>query len=210
MPRRQLEHGFSLVELVVTVAILTVVMGAAFMLMTRSQTSFDANQSLAEAHQNADFAVNRITELIRGAGSNPDNIGTVDWLDFLNYVNDGDKTSIHIMSDLNGDGDFIDDVSEEAGAQYFIMAAEDVYIQYNETDRTLELVNNVPGADTTPVTLAEHILFFEVELYRDMDGNENFKEARVTVEAGPSRAIDAEDPRFRTFTTQSEIRLRNR
>jgi prepilin-type N-terminal cleavage/methylation domain-containing protein len=203
------QQGFSLIELVVTLAILTLVMGAAFTLMARSQQSFDANQLLAEAHQNADFAVTRITELIRAAGSNPRSTTTVNWTNFLSYPDASNIGEIRIMSDLDGDGAF-DDHVEGAGAKYFLLNDEDVTISYNDADDTIEMVSNVPGGLSDPVVIAEHILNFEVELYQDYQGVTNFRQVQVRITAGPSRAVNASDPRYRTFTTAADIRLRNR
>src|SRR5689334_9912736 len=94
------QSGFSLLELVVSVAILGIIMGSAFQLMGTSQISFDRNQVQAEAHANADFAAGRVTEIIRGAMSNPANITLVN--PFLITQPDG-ETSIDIKSDLDGD-----------------------------------------------------------------------------------------------------------
>ena len=58
--------GFSLLELMVTVGVMTIILAAAFELMTSSQVSFDRSRMLVEARENADFAVARITDLIRG------------------------------------------------------------------------------------------------------------------------------------------------
>src|SRR5262245_4848397 len=108
------ERGFSLLELVITVAILTIVMGAAFQLVADSQASFDRNQLLAEAHQNADFAVLRVTELLRGAGTNPNGTTAITPTTFLTNRDVNNTTSTHqlrILSDLDGDKQLISRVT---------------------------------------------------------------------------------------------------
>ena len=214
------ESGFSLFELVVTVAILTVVMGAAFNLMTRSQVSYDANQIQAEAHANADFAVNRVTEIIRGAGSNPTNLTTVNWIDFLTNP---DSSSVRVKSDLNGDGDVtdrVDAVSAATTTQYHIISSEDVTLRYYPTEtvvsgvtipaRTICMIDNTPVPGTTasydlaPIVIAQNILSFSCP------AGSNPREVTLSITAGPSRAISTSDPRYRSYATSARIRLRNR
>src|SRR4051794_2261778 len=107
------EKGFSLMELVVAVGILMVVMAIAFKLASKSQTSANANQVLAQAHENAEFALSRVSEIIRSAGSNPTSVSTQNP---LNFFVSGSVSSVRILSDLNGDGDESDTVTNSSGA----------------------------------------------------------------------------------------------
>ena len=47
MKHSSADSGFSLIELLIAVGILTIIMGAAFQLMVKSQTNFDANLILS-------------------------------------------------------------------------------------------------------------------------------------------------------------------
>jgi prepilin-type N-terminal cleavage/methylation domain-containing protein len=215
-PRQQ---GFSLLELVVVVAVLSIVMGAAFQLMNRSQSSFDRNQMLAEAHQNAEFAVTRVTELIRGAGANPENVSTINAIAGAVNREVGASTDsysvIRLRSDLNGDRDVADrvDPSVVTAAEYFLLSSEDVTLKHlpnGDTSRGIEprtivLIDNTPGDNQgVPFVLAEHIVSFDCRV--------NTAQNQVTLElvAGPNRNIDSSDPRWATFTRRMQIRMRNR
>jgi prepilin-type N-terminal cleavage/methylation domain-containing protein len=213
------ESGFSLLELVVSVAVMTVVMGTAFLLMTRSQVSFDANQIQAEAHENAAFGLNRVSEIVRGAGSNPSNIATVN---ALNFLTNPDASSVRVKSDLNGDGDVTDRIEAGGGAssQYFIIASEDVTLRYYPTDttvngtlipgRTICMIDNTPltgttgSYDLTPIVIVQNVLDFSCPV------GANPREIMLTITAGPSRPMSQSDPRYRSYTTSTRIRLRNR
>jgi prepilin-type N-terminal cleavage/methylation domain-containing protein len=212
------ESGFSLIELVVGIGILTVLMGAAFNLMVRGQQSFDSNQILAQAHQNAEFAVQRVSEIIRGSGCNPTQVSTVNSLQFVQ--NAGSTSSIRVKSDMDGDGTFNDIVALNSASaswaispEYLILSAEDVTIAYYPTattvggttvpGRCITIADNV-GSNTAPVVIAQNITAFKAE------PTSNFKEVIVTITAGPNPPFQATDPRFRTYTTGTRIRLRNR
>lgn len=214
------QTGFSLLELVIAVGLMTIITGAGFNLMTRSQISFDANQIQAEAHANAAFALGRVTEIVRGAGANPSNVATVN---ALNFLTNPDASSVRIKSDLNGDGDVRDRVEDAGGgasSQFFIVSSEDVTLKYYATDtvvngvtvqgRTIGMIDNTPLTgttatyDLTPVVIAQNILGFSCP------AGTNPREVRLAVSAGPSRSMQTSDPRFRSFAMETRIRLRNR
>jgi prepilin-type N-terminal cleavage/methylation domain-containing protein len=216
------ESGFSLLELVVVVAVLTIVMGAAFSLMNRSQQSFDQNQLLAEAHQNADFAVIRVTELIRGAGANPEGFlsGGIQAVTNLEAGSSTANTSlIRVRADLDGDEQLLSrvDPDSNASAKYYILSSEDITIKFlpdgdaqnNIPRNTLAFVDNTPDSGGAaiqgkPFILAQHISDFEAVI--SADGTT----VTLTVTAGPSTPIAEEDPRWVTFTRVMQVRLRNR
>lgn len=217
------QSGFSLLELVVVVGILTIIMGAAFELMNRSQTSFDRNQILAEAHQNADFAVTRVTELIRGAGANPEGAIAGALNGITNTETEGGAASpqvVRVRSDLDGDKAVTSRVSAEddESAQYYILSSEDVTIKYlpdgdAENDipgHSIVLIDNTPDEEGgpaiqgVPYVLAQHITAFSAAISGDGAS------VTLTIEAGPSSIIDETDPRWVTFERVMQVRLRNR
>lgn len=220
------EEGFSLLELVVAVSLLTVILGAAFHLMAESQVNFDRNQVLAEAHQNADFAVLRVAELVRGAGANPEGSATINSLAFISNREAGatadDPNVVRIVSDLNGDRDVQDRVNAviDPSGKYFILASEDITIKYypNETTvgsvtvpgHTLCMIDNTPNDGSNiiqgvPIVLAEHVSAFSCPVL-----GTDPTEVTLTVEGGPSRDVPPSDPRYATFTRVMQVRLRNR
>jgi prepilin-type N-terminal cleavage/methylation domain-containing protein len=214
------ESGFSLIELVVAVGVLTIILGAAFQLMTASQVSYDRNQILAEAHQNADFASVRIAELIRSAGANPNSTTTINGLNFItNKQNTGDPDNtalLHIRSDLDGDKLTDHRVTGTVEARYFLLSSEDITIQWYPNDTTVGgvavpahticMIDNTPGTGQgVPIVLAEHIVNFECPVTPPVP-----EQLTLTLEAGPSKPIPTTDPRYITFTRVMQIRLRNR
>jgi prepilin-type N-terminal cleavage/methylation domain-containing protein len=214
------DSGFSLIELVVVVAILTIVMGAAFKLMTSSQVDFDRNEYLAEAHENADFAILRVTELVRGAGANPNGLSVVNNIPFISNREVGSSTDdphvIRILSDLDGDRLLTSRVAG-SGSDYYILSSEDVTIKFYQTQTTvgsvtipansLCIIDNTPGtspAQGVPIVLASNVTDFNCTVPTDP------REVSVTVTGGPSRPVATNDPRYVTFTRTMQIRLRNR
>lgn len=216
---KRLEAGFSLLELVVAVGVLTVILGVAFSLMSSSQVSFDRNQLLAEAHQNTDFAVTRVTEILRGAGANPEGASTINSIRFItNQATDtspADPTLVRIRSDLDGDGLLTGhvDPSINTEAAYYIIVSEDVTLQFYLNPTTIGGVD-IPGRCITmtdnnaspaqPIVLAENIVGFSCPVVA------NPREVTLTIVGGPSRPLLTTDPRYVTFTRVMQIRLRNR
>jgi prepilin-type N-terminal cleavage/methylation domain-containing protein len=214
------QPGFSLLELVVVLGILTIVMGVAFRLMTQSQVDFDRNTTFAEAHENGDFAVMRVTELVRGAGANPGALSTINSIDFISNketdTSTPDPRVVRIRSDLNGDGDTDDRVGGgTADADYYMLASEDVTIKFfpdaaavngvDVPERTICLVDNTSGAGQgAPRVVAKNITDFSCPVGADP------REVTLTISAGPSRPMSAGDPRYASFTRVTQIRLRNR
>lgn len=64
-------RGFSLLELLASVAIIAIVMGALFTFIYQSQKRFQGNQVVSESNQDARAALEVMTQEIGQAGSNP-------------------------------------------------------------------------------------------------------------------------------------------
>lgn len=218
---KQRSAGFSLLELVVVTGILTIVMGAAFTILGDSQTSFNRNRYLAEAHQNADFAIVRVTELIRGAGANPSSSQTINSLRFFsNAETDGGPNSpnvVRLKADLNGNQTVVDRVETGSGsaANYYLLSSEDVTIKWYGVETTVlgvtipghsvALIDNTPGAGQgVPVVIATHVIDFSCP------ASVNPREVTLTITGGPSTEIPETSPLFVSFTRVMQIRLRNR
>jgi prepilin-type N-terminal cleavage/methylation domain-containing protein len=228
MRRASSQSGFSLVELIVSMAVLLIVMAAAFNILDRCLTSFDTNQILSEAHANSDFAVIRITEILRGAGANPGALTSVS----TGYLTSTSQTVgtttytnsiITLKSDLNGNGVLTDRVAA-SGSLSFIISSEDLELRFvppggatiygvTVPGNTIVQIDNTPNpAGQTgyhiPVVLAQNITGFSCQLFPT--GTANPKEALLSITAGPSRTMLPTNPRYRTFTTSVRVKLRNR
>jgi prepilin-type N-terminal cleavage/methylation domain-containing protein len=210
------EAGFSLIELVIAVGILTLVMGAAFQLMANSQEGFDRNQLLAEAHQNADFAVVRVTEMVRGAGANPGGTAVVNSVNAVSNKEVGSTTNdpkvLRIRSDYDGDGQTISQVTG-SGASYYILTSEDVTLKFYPNDttvgtatipaRSICFIDNTQNADHTPVVLASHVVGVNFTVPVDP------RQMTISITGGPSKNVSQNDPRYVEFTRTMQIRVRN-
>lgn len=215
------QSGFSLIELVISVGILTVIMGMTFQLMVRSQVNFDANLMLTETHANTDFAVNRVTELIRGAGANPSSAPLISALAYLE-ISDQGKT-VRIRSDYDGDGQTNRRVSDATGTPgYYVVGSEDVILKFYPTagdhngiavpelslvmiDKTPDLPGTNPPVYDVPVVIAANIRDFVC-----VAGPVPVRWVDVTISGGPSRSIPADDPRYPAMPPRTvRVRLRS-
>src|SRR5712691_592768 len=90
------EQGFSLVEVTVALAVMTTIMGVAFMLLNGFQQTYQREEAYADAARNARFAVARLEEIIRSAGTNPTGNTAVNWLTFVDFGGGNSSSSLHL------------------------------------------------------------------------------------------------------------------
>lgn len=101
-------RGFTLVELILSLSLLTLLMGIVFNLIWRLQRGYTHEKQIAEMQQNQRFAMEFISRTLRTAGNNPEGIA----LDKITLDSDGNgqNDDIRIESDFNPpDGDILDD-----------------------------------------------------------------------------------------------------
>jgi len=96
-PRRLSKDGFSLIELIVAIAISGIVLAAISTTFVSQSQSFEIQEQLVEMHQNARAAMDIMTREIRMAGYSPTGASIV------GVHHHSDK--IHIRADLTGNGD---------------------------------------------------------------------------------------------------------
>jgi prepilin-type N-terminal cleavage/methylation domain-containing protein len=200
------EQGFSLIEVTITLGVMTVILGIAFTLFNRFQVNYRYEQGYVDAARNGRFAVVRLNEIVRSAGTNPTGKTAVNWLTFVDFGGGDSGSSLHLKSDLNGDGATTSTLSSDADV---IIASEDVTLRLNATTNTLEMVdNNQPtGSPRKIVPIAENI---RTVTFSDPDTtNHSRQSVDVTLTAVPS-GIASADPLYRTVEFTSNIRLRNR
>src|SRR5262245_46060572 len=110
MDHKNEEQGFSLIEVTIALLMVTMILGAAFSILNRFQKNYRYEEAYADAQRNARFALSRMNEIIRSAGTNPRALTTVNPTNFAQLL--GTTTTvgtavssdtIRLMSDLDGD-----------------------------------------------------------------------------------------------------------
>lgn len=200
------EKGFSLMEVTVALAVMTLIMGTAFTLLNRSQIIYRYEEGYADAARNGRFAIARLGEIIRSAGTNPTGRTAVNWLTFVDFGGGDSGSSLHLKGDLNGDGATTSTLTADTDV---IVASEDVTLQLDTTTNTLVMVdNNQPTtSDRRRVAIAENITNVT---FTDPDStNHSRKEVDIDLWAVPA-GVQRSDPRYREVHFRSAIRLRNR
>lgn len=210
MDTRKDEGGFTLIEIVVSLAILTIVMGVAFMLLNRFQQSYRYEDAYADAQRNGRFAISRLNEIIRTAGTNPTGDMIVNGWRFVEFGSAGNfptggtdskGDSLRLKSDLNGDRQAVSTITSDSDV---IVTSESVVIKFEAANRRIVMMDlNMTGANSvTP--LADNISSLT---FSDPDGSR--RELLVELVATTS-GIAVSDPMYREVKYSSTIRLRNR
>jgi Tfp pilus assembly protein PilW len=209
--KRAIKHqsGFSLLEVTIALMMLTTVVGIAFSLLNRFQQSYRYEEAYADAQRNARFAMARLNEVIRSAGTNPTATTAVNPTDFAVLLPPTStsgtavsSSSLRLKSDLNGDTHNTSSLS----AGDVIVTSEDVTLQLNQTTSQIVMVDNTPtGSGAIPI--ADNI---RAITFTDPDGaSKTNKAIQVSLVAIPS-GVAAGDPRYREVNYTGVIRLRNR
>ncbi|HLG13213.1 MAG TPA: prepilin-type N-terminal cleavage/methylation domain-containing protein [Blastocatellia bacterium] len=204
------ESGFSLMELTVALGVLTVVIGVTFSLLNSFQTSYRYEEAYADAQRNARFAVARLNEIIRSAGSNPTAKTTVNPTNFAVLLDPKTisgtavtSSSIQLRSDLNGDGLNTTTVSSNSDV---IVTSENVTLRFDADNRRIVMDDNTVSPPFS-VPIADNIRSIT---FTDPNGSSNTNKAiRIQVIAIPAGVPDG-DPRYREVSYSATIRLRNR
>jgi len=209
-PERKNESGFSLMELIISLLVLTIVMGIAFSLLNRFQQSYRYEEAYADAQRNARFAVARLNEIIRSAGTNPTANTTVNPTNFVSLLAPTtasgtaiSSASIQLRSDLNGDTLNTATVSSNSDV---IVTSENVTLWLDAANSRIMMDDNTVNPPMS-VTIAESI---RSVTFTDPNGASNTNKAiQVLLVAVPS-GIATGDPRYREVSYNATIRLRNR
>lgn len=209
-PERKYESGFSLMELIISLMVLTAVMGIAFMLLNRFQQSYRYEEAYADAQRNARFAVARLNEIIRSAGTNPTANTTVNPTNFVSLLSPTtasgtaiSSSSLQLRSDLNGDTLNTATISSNSDV---IVTSENLTLRLDAANSRIVMDDNTVTPPSS-VTIAENI---RSVTFTDPNGASNTNKAiQVQLVAIPS-GISTGDPRYREVSYSATIRLRNR
>ncbi len=164
------ESGFTLVELLIAMAISGIVLGAAVNTFLAQRWSYALQEHVTAMTQGTRAALEMVTREVRMAGYNPARTS----FDGITY----DPTQVQIRADLNGDGDTAD-------------ANETIAYVYNPA--TQELMRETDGSSQP---IADHIQAFTFD-YVDGAGTSttttaNIRQIRITITARTATP----DPRY--------------
>jgi type IV pilus assembly protein PilW len=113
------ERGFTIIELVVGLAISLILLGVAVKIFLVQQRAYSVQEQLSEMQQNIRSAMDMIVRETKMAGFDPADLG------FVGIGNNSGATSIQILADINGeDGVLGDD--------------EDITYSYDAADLQIE------------------------------------------------------------------------
>ncbi len=148
------EHGFTMVELVVGLAIGLILLGVAVKIFLVQQRAYNVQEQLSEMQQNIRSAMDMIVRETKMAGYNPTG-ATFDGIEY-----DATKTQLRILADLNGDGTTTATTNENITYQYFNIDDDDYPLQIKRKGSTNDSFQ----------PLAENIHAFAIEYY-DANGD---------------------------------------
>jgi len=208
-------RGFTMIELLVAMAVTAGFMGAAVMLSSQMEGAYRRQMQSADAQQEGRYALEWITRIIRSAGNNPFYVattncptaGTVVMAVRMDPNGNGQNDDVRLQTDVSpADGRIggITGACDEAG--------EDITIAYDAANRAItSRDNNTQGAAVARTDAVVSNLQF---VYRDASHTVTavpsavaYIEARVTVQTG---VIDPTTRQPVTYTLSSETRIRNR
>jgi type IV pilus assembly protein PilW len=147
------ERGFTIIELVVGLAIGLILLGVAVKIFLVQQRSYSVQEQLSEMQQNIRAAMDMIVRETKMAGYNPTG-ATFDGIEY-----DATKTQLRILADLNGDGTTTATTNEDITYKY-----------YDDTDDDYPLQIKRKSGSGYFQPLAENIHAFAIEYY-DANGD---------------------------------------
>ena len=159
------QHGFTLVELIVAMAMTGIVMAAIYSTYKSQQDSYVAQEQVAEMQQNLRAALYMMARDIRMAGFNPADSPAVDGFvtalpDDPGPVTSTDSTNIAFIIDRDEDGTVDTDDHNEQIAYRFD----------NANNRLEKFMYNVSAAAWQWEIISENIDALDF-VYRDQNGN---------------------------------------
>ncbi len=167
------ERGFTIIELVVGLAISLILLGVAVKIFLVQQRSYSVQEQLSEMQQNIRSAMDMIARETKMAGYDPTGAG----FDGIEY--DVTKIQLQILADLTGDGD-TGDPNEDITYRYY----PDPDFQIKRKEST--------GGGFQP--LAENIHAFAIEYY-DANGGTTTTSADIRqIEITITGRTDKTDP----------------
>jgi type IV pilus assembly protein PilW len=171
MPHQESQHGFSLIEVLIAMAISLIIIAGIYQLFYTQQRSYLAQDQVVEMQQNLRAGLYLLAKDIRSAGYDPSASGRFGFVnDFtsgifnpdINYVSD--KSTIAFTMDDNEDG--IVDANDNEQFSY----------RFNSTNNTIEKYNFAQNQWQTLSTNVDALNF----IYLDRNGNVTTNRANIS------------------------------
>lgn len=180
-------RGFTLIELMISIAISVVVGASLFSFFSVNQKIFAEEGRLVDMQQNARAALNFISEYIINAGYNPRQIEGIDPID-----SSSNETYIKIYADLDGNGEISEDNDNEVAVFYF-------------DSKKQALMRTMKGK----VRKSNHTVIDNIsDLRFQYDSSPpNTKYITISLTAKTDKKIDGA---YKTLTLETDVVLRNR
>ena len=206
--------GFTLIEILITLAISGVLMIAVYAMFQTQQDNYLAQDAVAEMQQNIRVAVDLMAKDLRMAGYDPQKTGNMGFVSATNFDNGAgltepvntNATSISFLTDLDGDGN-IDRVAEDVNGDGNKDMSEIEQVSYRLNGTDLQRYSTTSGAVEWQV-IAENIQALEFQ-YLDSAGvvTANFPDIR-SVQISILARAEKPDRKFvnsRTYTPASGV-----
>jgi prepilin-type N-terminal cleavage/methylation domain-containing protein len=202
---REKESGFSLIELLITVAVLSVISGAALSLVYQSQFSYTAQTQLAEESQDLRSAMDLIIRSLRQAGSDPLEMIATPAVTILG------QDHIQIAADVTGSVDSItgnplESTGDPDGALNSI--GELVTVRYDSSEERLYL-NMGYGEAVLADNVTEFNLSFLDEAGMPTTVNDDIARVQVSM-TGKTARTDLQTKKRNAISFSSEVFLRSK
>lgn len=195
------QYGFSLLELMISLTLLTVVSGSVLLLVRENQQLYRAEQDYTAAVQNARGTLDLIARYIRQAGNNP----MAATFSPLSYSNN----ALTIRSDLTGSAAAQNPLESSGDPDKQLTAAfEQITVRYDSGTKQI-LLDVGYGEDT----LAENINQLQFSFY-DSAGAATADMSQVTQVAitleALSSAVDPQTKKANSLTLSTKVYLRSK
>ncbi|MBW7897201.1 hypothetical protein B188_02360 [Candidatus Brocadiaceae bacterium B188] len=109
---RNKDQGFTLIEVVIGLAICLILMGVTVSIFNIQRKSYSTQERVAEMQQNVRAAMDMMVREIRMAGYDPTNYGLIG-------IGTNTTTSIQILADLDGNGTTTAGLNEDITYSYY-------------------------------------------------------------------------------------------
>jgi Tfp pilus assembly protein PilW len=211
------EGGFSLVEMMISAGLTIAVVGAAVALSSGIQNAYSVQLEDAAVQQEARYALDRITQAIAAAGSNPYGVVTADsctgeqpGVD-IDIDDDGtdEDNAIRVLADVNPPNALLAGEDTCSSVEY----GEDLTYAYDAGTRTIKVTDPLRDGGSA-VDMTDAVVSDLDFIYLDSNRNvtsapPNIRYVQVALSV-QSKARHPYTGVYTTYTYESEVMVRSR